>query len=186
MFKQQLNINMFMIKQLINMNIRINKRFRVYSKAGRVSETPGALFSPGIDMLLIGRSLLEVAIQNRCNEESMLCNPSNGLLEVVGSRRTWSEQSRQTLFKNHGTCLSLNMISLSVMVSNDLLSPVPCERCKRWECGTQQIQREKGDISWTRDLSVRAVQAMGMWNVTNTKGEGRDLLDKISEREWAS
>jgi hypothetical protein len=27
---------------------------------------------------------------------------------------------------------------------------------------------------------------MGMWNVTNTKGEGRDLLDKISEREWAS
>jgi hypothetical protein len=33
---------------------------------------------------------------------------------------------------------------------------------------------------------VRAVQEMRMWNVTNTKGEGRDLLDKISEREWAS
>jgi hypothetical protein len=54
MFKQELNINMIMIKQLINMNILINKRFRVYPKAGWLSETPDAFFSPGRDMLLLG------------------------------------------------------------------------------------------------------------------------------------
>jgi hypothetical protein len=37
MFKQILNTNMFMVKQLLNMN---NMKFRMYPKAVRVTESP--------------------------------------------------------------------------------------------------------------------------------------------------
>jgi hypothetical protein len=49
MFKQLLNINMFMTKQHLNMN---DKEFRKYPKAGRVTESPDALLFSGLTIWL--------------------------------------------------------------------------------------------------------------------------------------
>ena len=46
----------FMIKRLKSMNKkRKSKCFRVYPKAGRLTESTGAPLSPGLDMLVVGR-----------------------------------------------------------------------------------------------------------------------------------
>ena len=49
MFKQQLNINIFMNIQLINMNISL----RLYPRTGRVTESLDAPLSLGLDMLVV-------------------------------------------------------------------------------------------------------------------------------------
>ena len=102
MFKQLININVFMIIQQINMNI---KDFRMYPKAGCLPEASNVLLSPGLVILIVG-DLSRCTVRSRCRKMyavQFLERPprsSRTAGKTPGSSRTGSEQSRQTLPKN--------------------------------------------------------------------------------------
>jgi hypothetical protein len=120
MFKPQLNITIFMIIQLINMNIGL----REYPMEVWVTTSPEFPPSPIVSDL------------NRCSRRGS--RHSFVRRRRRGSSHTGVSSRVRTLPKNLIARLSRAGFQQQDEVPEALLSPVPCARCKRWRCKRKQ------------------------------------------------